>query len=208
MALRGPAGAVTNPDGGILRVSTYLATQRPPMTMSHHAVLILFFTILGSCLGSFWGVRAYRIPRGLSVLRPRSRCPRCGAPILARDNVPVLGWTPLRGQCLACRCAISPRYAVVELAVGLLFVLPGRLAAAMAAGDPWERIGAGPFIGVLLASWTATGLGVFLVLLERDSRWQLLIRPSAAGPPGHRGSGGALEAPSPSVPAAGDSRGC
>ena len=110
------------------------------MTNSHHAVLGLFFAILGSCLGSFLNVCAYRIPLGMSVLHPRSRCPCCGHAILARDNLPILGWLFLRGRCRRCRCAIPSRYAVVELAVGVLFALPYLVMAAVAGGDPWERL--------------------------------------------------------------------
>jgi hypothetical protein len=138
------------------------------MTTSHHAVLGLFFSILGSCLGSFLNVCAYRIPRGMSVLHPRSHCPRCGTGIFARDNVPILGWLFLRGRCRGCRCAIPPRYALVELAVGLLFALPYVCAAALAAGDPWERIGPGRLLGILLASWVATVLGAFAILVGRE----------------------------------------
>jgi Bacterial Peptidase A24 N-terminal domain len=138
------------------------------MTTSHHAVTGLFFAILGSCLGSFLNVCAYRIPRAMSVLHPRSHCPRCGAGILARDNVPVVGWLVLCGRCRACRCAIPPRYALVELAVGLLFALPYLFAAALAGGEPWERIGPGRLLGILLASWSVTCLCAFAILVGRE----------------------------------------
>jgi Bacterial Peptidase A24 N-terminal domain len=142
--------------------------DRSIMTTSHHAVVGLFFAILGSCLGSFLNVCAYRIPRGMSVLHPRSHCPQCGAGILARDNVPVVGWLSLRGRCRGCRCVIPPRYALVELAVGLLFALPYLFAAALAGGDPWERIGLVWLLGILLASWMVTVLGAFTTLVGRE----------------------------------------
>src|SRR5947208_4229156 len=63
------------------------------------------------------------MPRGLSVVRPRSACPSCHAPIAAYDNLPVLSWIMLRGRCRRCKAAISPRYAAVELLTGLFFVL-------------------------------------------------------------------------------------
>ena len=171
------------------------------MTTSHHAMLILFFTVLGSCLGSFLNVCAYRIPRGMSVLRPRSRCPRCGASILARDNIPVLGWLLLRGRCRECQRAIPPGYPVVELVVGMLFALPYLCAAAIAAGDPWERIGAGPMLGILLMSWTVTGLGVFLFMVGGERRRRPLMGPSASKRDGDRGP---VQAPAPSVSARGE----
>lgn len=156
------------------------------MMTSQHVVAGLFCAIVGACVGSFLNVCAYRIPRGMSVVRPRSHCPHCGTGILARDNVPVLGWLTLRGQCRECRCAISPRYAVVELAMGLLFAVPYLCAATLAGGDPWERIGMRQIAGIFLASWMATALGAFAILVDRDARWsfralQALVRRRAEG---------------------------
>ena len=76
----------------------------------------------GLILGSFLNVCIYRMPRGLSVVRPRSACPNCGKPIAAYDNVPVLSWLWLRGRCRNCHTRITPRYMVVELMLGLLFL--------------------------------------------------------------------------------------
>ena len=77
---------------------------------------------LGLAFGSFLNVCIYRLPLGLSVVRPGSACPRCGKPIRFYDNVPVLSWIVLRGRCRNCSSWITPRYAVVELLIGLLFV--------------------------------------------------------------------------------------
>lgn len=63
------------------------------------------------------------MPRGLSVVRPRSACPACNAPIAGYDNIPVLSWLILGGRCRKCKARISPRYATVELLTGLLFLL-------------------------------------------------------------------------------------
>lgn len=63
------------------------------------------------------------MPRGLSVVRPRSACPACNAPIAGYDNIPVLSWLILGGRCRKCKTRISPRYATVELLTGLLFLL-------------------------------------------------------------------------------------
>jgi leader peptidase (prepilin peptidase)/N-methyltransferase len=72
--------------------------------------------------GSFLNVCIYRMPRELSVVSPRSFCPQCDTPIAAYDNIPVLSWIILRGKCRNCGAKISPRYAIVELLTGLLFV--------------------------------------------------------------------------------------
>ena len=77
----------------------------------------------GLAFGSFLNVCIYRLPRGLSVVRPRSACPHCGKPIRFYDNVPVLSWLILRGHCRDCLAKISPRYVAVELLTGFLFVL-------------------------------------------------------------------------------------
>jgi leader peptidase (prepilin peptidase)/N-methyltransferase len=79
--------------------------------------------VLGAVFGSFLNVVAYRLPRGESLSRPRSRCPHCETPIRPYDNVPVLSWLLLRGRCRSCRAAISPRYPLVEAATGLLCCL-------------------------------------------------------------------------------------
>jgi leader peptidase (prepilin peptidase)/N-methyltransferase len=84
-------------------------------------VTALWFAFIGACLGSFINVVAYRMPRGMSVVWKPSHCPQCGHAIRARDNVPVLGWLMLRGRCRDCGGAISPRYAVVEAAMGTAF---------------------------------------------------------------------------------------
>ena len=63
------------------------------------------------------------MPRDLSVVRPRSACPSCGAPIAFYDNVPVLSWLLLRGKCRHCKAAISGRYAAVELLTGVFFAV-------------------------------------------------------------------------------------
>jgi leader peptidase (prepilin peptidase)/N-methyltransferase len=74
----------------------------------------------GLVLGSFLNVVIHRLPREESLLRPRSRCPACGARIRWFDNVPVVSYVLLGGRCRSCRGPISPRYPAVELASGLL----------------------------------------------------------------------------------------
>ncbi len=81
-----------------------------------------FIFVLGAAIGSFLNVVVYRLPAGLSLLSPPSRCPRCLTRLRFYDNVPVFGWLWLRGRCRYCRTAISPRYPLVECANGLLYV--------------------------------------------------------------------------------------
>ena len=79
--------------------------------------------VLGLAFGSFLNVCIYRLPRGLSVVKPRSACPDCGQAIGWHDNIPVLSWLLLRGRCRRCSRPIPARYAVVELMTALLFLL-------------------------------------------------------------------------------------
>src|SRR5205814_9501435 len=75
----------------------------------------------GLALGSFMTVVAERVPAGVSVVSPRSRCPRCGAEIANRDNIPLVGWILLRGRCRSCGARISARYPLLELSSAVLF---------------------------------------------------------------------------------------
>jgi leader peptidase (prepilin peptidase)/N-methyltransferase len=149
--------------------------------MTHHAVLALFWLSLGCCVGSFLNVCIYRLPRGMSIVRPRSRCPSCCARILARHNLPVLGWLILGGRCRECRRPIPARYPAVELGVGLVFALPYVVAVVVSAGDPWERIGPAPLLGLLAASWTVSVLWVFTGLAGRETRKSIIERRAAGG---------------------------
>ena len=82
-----------------------------------------FFSFwLGACVASFLNVVAWRLPRGESIVSPPSHCPKCNAPIRWWQNVPILSWLALRGKCAKCREPISPRYIVVELLGGCLFL--------------------------------------------------------------------------------------
>jgi leader peptidase (prepilin peptidase)/N-methyltransferase len=85
-------------------------------------VVLFFFFLFGIVIGSFLNVCISRIPEGLSIVAPSSRCPRCKTPIKPYDNVPILGWLWLGGRCRACKLPISPMYPLIELATGLLFV--------------------------------------------------------------------------------------
>lgn len=86
-----------------------------------YGLLIVLCGALGLAVGSFLNVVIYRVPRGESIVAPRSACPSCGTPIRERDNIPVLSWLVLHGRCRDCGEPISARYPLVELACGVLF---------------------------------------------------------------------------------------
>lgn len=107
----------------------------------------------GLLVGSFLNVVAYRVPAGISLLHPPSRCPHCETEILWRDNVPVVGWLVLRGRCRHCSAPISPRYPIVEAATAALFAGTAALIGAL-----W----------VLPAYLWFVGLTIVLVLTDLD----------------------------------------
>lgn len=82
---------------------------------------VAFLVVLGLLVGSFLNVVVHRLPRGESLVRPRSRCPRCERQIAAYDNVPVLSWLVLRGRCRHCGAPVSARYPAIEALTGVLF---------------------------------------------------------------------------------------
>lgn len=102
--------------------------------------------MLGSAIGSFLNVVVYRLPAGLSILWPPSRCPKCLHQLKARENVPVFGWLWLRGRCSHCRSPISPRYPIVEATTGILFLL-----IFWQFGPEWKTVGYWAFFSWLLA---------------------------------------------------------
>ena len=83
--------------------------------------IVVFAILLGAQIGSFLNVVMWRVPRGESVVRPRSHCRSCGRDIAPIDLVPVLSWVWLRARCRYCGASISVRYPLVELATALLF---------------------------------------------------------------------------------------
>jgi leader peptidase (prepilin peptidase) / N-methyltransferase len=85
-------------------------------------VLASAIFVLGLAFGSFLNVCIYRLPRDLSVVHPRSACPGCQHLISSYDNIPVLSWLVLRGRCRHCKIKISPRYLLVELLTGAIFL--------------------------------------------------------------------------------------
>jgi leader peptidase (prepilin peptidase)/N-methyltransferase len=107
----------------------------------------------GLLMGSFTSVVAHRVPRGESIVAPRSRCPGCGAQIAAHDNVPLLSWALLRGRARCCGAAISARYPLTELGLGALY-----LATALVLRDDPVQLALGLVFVTMLAAVTLTDL--------------------------------------------------
>jgi leader peptidase (prepilin peptidase)/N-methyltransferase len=84
-------------------------------------IAVVTVVLLGLLVGSFLNVVVHRLPRGESLVRPRSRCVACGTQIAAYDNVPVASWLALRGRCRHCGAEVSARYPLIEALTGVLF---------------------------------------------------------------------------------------
>ena len=94
-----------------------------PLLPSTFWTLAFFAFAFGCCVGSFLNVVIYRVPRDMKVSEPkRSFCPACKYQIPIWLNIPILSWLMLRGKCANCKLPISPRYLLVELLTGLLFL--------------------------------------------------------------------------------------
>jgi leader peptidase (prepilin peptidase) / N-methyltransferase len=85
-------------------------------------VTIVAFFLFGLVFGSFLNVCITRIPAGVSIVSPASRCPNCEKSIKPYDNIPVLSWLILGGRCRNCHQPISSMYPAIELFTALLFV--------------------------------------------------------------------------------------
>ena len=82
--------------------------------------MTIFAALFGLCIGSFLNVVIHRVPRGESIVHPRSRCPECQTPIAGYDNIPILSYLFLLGKCRHCKNKIAPRFPLVELISGIL----------------------------------------------------------------------------------------
>ena len=104
-----------------------------------------YAALVGACVGSFLNVCVYRLPEGLSVVRPRSRCPSCETPIAWYDNLPIVSYFLLRGRCRSCGARYSVQYAIVELVTALLW-----LAAVVRYGVTGQALAVAIFFTLLL----------------------------------------------------------
>ncbi len=142
-------------------------------TMMPWIALAFFFFAVGACVGSLTNVLVYRMPLGLDVIFPASRCPKCETKLSWKDNIPIFGWIFLRGRCRYCKSRISPEYPLVELLVACLFLAFFILWYGIEAFGWLGADGRAMWLGVDWASirpeWARNGLGAtwpeFVVLL-------------------------------------------
>jgi leader peptidase (prepilin peptidase) / N-methyltransferase len=117
----------------------------------------LFAFLFGACIGSFLNVCIARWPLEQSVVRPRSRCPKCGHQLAWFENVPLVSWVALRARCRCCTETISPVYPIIELLVAL-----GWLGAVLVFGPSFTAIRVAVF-GTVLLGVAMTDLQSYLI---------------------------------------------
>lgn len=131
-----------------------------------HVPAIAFIFCFGACVGSFLNVVIYRLPAGMSVINPPSRCPTCGAHLkFFRENLPIVGWFMVRGKCRYCGVKISPQYMIIEIMMALMFVGLYVLLFAVSPGTPfWSGLG-GPWwnYNSIVLAWPAFVVLSFLL---------------------------------------------
>ena len=165
-------------------------------TSSYHTLFAVFAFVLGAAIGSFLNVGIYRLPRDISVNKPRrSFCPACKAPIPWHQNVPLVSWLVLRGRCSNCGARIAFRYFGVELLTALLFLAVWKF-------FPWQiAIAYWVFVSILVVA-TFVDLEHFIIpdqitlggtiagvvasllvpeLMNADSRFAAVVRSALAG---------------------------
>ena len=135
--------------------------------------------ILGLLFGSFLNVCISRLPQHESIAHPRSRCPKCKAPIRWYDNVPILSWLLLRARCHDCKQAIPWRYPLVELAIGLWFMVSvGTFLSRYSRVHEFGNGFSSADFPNLIVTFTIAILGFLLIgLMVMD--WQTLLLPDA-----------------------------
>lgn len=132
------------------------------------AALPLAF-VFGALIGSFLNVVVWRVPQGLSVVRPPSACPSCGHEIAWYDNIPIVSWLVLRARCRSCGAHISVRYPLVEAGTGLAFALV--VGAAYLGMYPFAVLPA-------ILYWAAVGIALTLIDLDHHRLPNAIVLPS------------------------------
>jgi prepilin signal peptidase PulO-like enzyme (type II secretory pathway) len=120
----------------------------------------IYVFVLGLIVGSFLNCLIWRLYKGESI-SGRSYCPHCRQLIAWYDNIPILSFFLLAGHCRKCREKISWQYPLVELAVGLLFLLTFR-----------SDVSNPQFLLLLWRDWLL--VAALMIVFVYDSRWQLI----------------------------------
>jgi leader peptidase (prepilin peptidase)/N-methyltransferase len=128
----------------------------------------IFAGLLGLAFGSFLNVCLSRWPAGESIVKPGSHCRNCDHMLAWWENIPLVSWLALRGRCRKCQTAISWRYTLVELSIGVLW-----------ANAAWSSISEIPLLPSTAISMAEEGLAqlifvwilIALAFLDAESLW-------------------------------------
>ena len=124
----------------------------------------LFVFIIGLCIGSFINVIVYRFPNDLSIIKPRSFCPKCKTKLTWRENIPLISWLIQKGQCKHCSTSISMRYPLVELITAILFVI-------FINSSPSLYSSSSNLLFKILFSWLFLSILICIALIDIDTFW-------------------------------------
>ena len=120
--------------------------------------------IFGLCIGSFINVVVYRFPKNLSIVKPRSFCPKCKIKLTWKENIPLISWLIQRGSCINCNATISMRYPLVELLTAILFVI-------FINSSPYLYNASFNSIFHIFFSWIFLSLLICITLIDIKSFW-------------------------------------
>ena len=120
--------------------------------------------VIGTCIGSFLNVIIYRFPNNVSIVKPRSFCPKCKTKLSWRENIPLLSWLIQRGMCIHCKGTISFRYPLIELVTGILFVV-------FLNSSPYPNVSSFNSFFDVIFSWLFLSLLICIALIDFESFW-------------------------------------
>ena len=120
--------------------------------------------IIGICIGSFLNVVIYRFQKNVSIIKPRSFCPKCKNKLTWRENIPLISYLIQKGRCLSCKKSISFRYPLVELFTGALFIV-------FVHSSPSFFISNSNLFLNLFFNWIFLSLLICIALIDIDSFW-------------------------------------
>lgn len=132
-------------------------------------IIVPLAFVFGALIGSFLNVVIWRVPQGLSVVRPPSACPSCGHELAWYDNIPIASYLVLRGRCRSCGARISARYPLVEAGTAIAFALV--VGAAYAGVVPAAMLPA-------LLYWAAVSIALALIDLDHHRLPNAIVLPS------------------------------
>ncbi len=133
------------------------------------AITVPLAFVFGALIGSFLNVVIWRVPRGLSVVRPPSACPTCGHRLAGYDNIPIVSFLVLRGRCRSCGARISARYPLVEAGTALAF--------ALVVGAAYLGLFPAAVLPALLY-WAAVGIALTLIDFDHHRLPNAIVLPS------------------------------